>query len=116
MQLILIPKADDRVIIHNDPNNTRGTAVGLSSIPAQFFSDYIEISSDDEVILFTDGIIEAMNDQHEEFGYARFQNAIQKNINKNLKEQISSAINELIDFTGKDQFEDDITILILRRK
>lgn len=113
---LIYRKNENKVTVYSDPNNMRGTALGLSALPPQFFSDFIEISSGDEIILFTDGITEAMNDNRIDFGYERFQTVIQNNIDKSLQDQISATVNALVDFTGNNQFEDDITIIILRHK
>lgn len=109
-------KKENKVKLFEDTNETRGTAIGITYLEPQFFSDFIEISSGDEIVLYTDGITEAKNANREEFGYDRFRKVLQKNINKNLKDQISAIIKEIEDFTGTQKLEDDITILILRRK
>lgn len=112
----LYKKSEKTVKLYEDEYSTRGTAIGLGSIEPYFATDYIKMETGDEIILYTDGITEAMNDSHAEYGIKRFQQVLQENINKSTADQLSAVIDDLRRFVGTEQQSDDITLLILKRK
>lgn len=68
----------------------------------------------DMLVLFTDGIIEAKNPDKEEFGYDRLKEIIMNNIEdcaSDLSEKIGNAVKV---FTGKDAWDDDSTVFVIR--
>ena len=68
----------------------------------------------DVLVLYTDGITEAVNEQGEEFGYTRLQNSIE-NINNLSAQAICRQIEEcLSDFCDTRTPVDDHTIIILK--
>jgi len=66
----------------------------------------------DRIILFTDGIPEAINMEREEFSNKRLEQVILKNRHMHVKEFADSIMGEVRQFIGDAQLVDDITLLV----
>jgi serine phosphatase RsbU (regulator of sigma subunit) len=74
----------------------------------------LKLEAGDKVILYTDGIVEAMNEQEEMFGFDRLIEVIRKSQTKtaeSLLEEIKGKVNE---FAGAAAQHDDITIIVVQ--
>lgn len=67
----------------------------------------------DNLFLYTDGLVEARNSNKEQFGQERLLKILQKNFVP--KQQIANVFQEVAKFCDK-KFEDDVTMLAIRRK
>ena len=86
-------------------------ALGL--IPdVTFASQAFPIREGEEIVFFTDGILEATDPEGQEFGMKRITQAIAASGRASPKEKLNALIQELQDFTGKEQVDDDICLLI----
>jgi sigma-B regulation protein RsbU (phosphoserine phosphatase) len=75
----------------------------------------IDLVANDTVVMYTDGVTEAMNDQWELFGTERLEAVVKQHSNassEELTEHIQEAIRQ---FTSDTPQSDDITLLILHR-
>ncbi|MCK4888732.1 MAG: serine/threonine-protein phosphatase, partial [Candidatus Aminicenantes bacterium] len=68
----------------------------------------------DIIILYTDGVIEAENNDEEQFSIERLKNVVIKNSDKDPDSIKKEIMGELTEFTGSDHFTDDITFVIIR--
>lgn len=69
----------------------------------------IKLAEGDSIMLYTDGLNEAINNEKEEFGYQRIAESLQKD--DELKKNVDTVLADLANFeNGEEQF-DDITIL-----
>ena len=92
-----------------------GSALGI--LPNEFSSfDTIclEFDPDMSILLFTDGITEAINTSGEEFGLERLQNKFRESRLKNdsPKETLDKIMEAVTDFSGDDQIDDQTMIMI----
>lgn len=89
----------------------------LGFLPYQnYVQDKISFNSGDYLILYTDGITEIKNRAEEEFGEKQLVSVLKKNYGKSpteLKNEILKAVKE---FSGKTEFEDDITLIIIYKE
>lgn len=93
---------------------TEGTWLGLvDDISAISKTKEVKFSVGDVLMLYTDGISEAMNEDGELFGEERLKIVFLQNVRKKNKMLVDSMINEVVSFQ-KEQL-DDITLLILRK-
>ena len=69
---ILYRKESGECNYFDEKRKFSSTVIGLSSIESFFQETSFEMKSGDEIILFTDGIKEAMNAAHDEYGNSRF--------------------------------------------
>jgi sigma-B regulation protein RsbU (phosphoserine phosphatase) len=92
---------------------TGGIFIGF--MPWVYESETVIFNKHDKLIMYTDGLVEAMNADEVEFEMAGLKNAINKNLNlpsRELKEKIRSQISKHI---GDMPLTDDYTLLISKR-
>lgn len=81
----------------------------LGVLPNQEFNvkfDTTEVAVDDEVILFTDGVVEAMNSKNEMFGMDRLVSSLLSN----SEHGISKLVDDAEEFTEGVDIDDDVSI------
>jgi serine phosphatase RsbU (regulator of sigma subunit)/anti-sigma regulatory factor (Ser/Thr protein kinase) len=90
-----------------------GTPLGL--LPAMHYEEHEVVLNPGESILFySDGLVEAHNQQHEMFGFPRLAALVGQSAESSAL--ISFLLNELVTFTGGEwEQEDDITLVVLHR-
>ena len=69
----------------------------------------------ESIVLYTDGITEAVSSGNEEFGIERLCSLLEKNYSSAPEDVSKVVLDSLTQFQGEDQF-DDITFLMLRRE
>jgi len=66
------------------------------------------------IVLFSDGLIEATNENGQQFGYERLEIMVNKlGLDINRKEFIEMAYKELNAFTGAIPWDDDVTLVVV---
>ena len=93
---------------------TKGVAVGIAPDVA-YTQETVTLEPGDTVVLFTDGVTEAMNADNQQFGLSRL-----TEIFEGIPPQSAAAANEAVfehvqNFAGDAPQSDDITCLTLRR-
>ena len=100
-----------------ESHKPRGAAMGLLK-PNRFRraleQETIQLDPGDTVLLYTDGIIEAMNDDAEEFGKERLCKACRRFMRKGPRRVASEIINAVSAHAGQQPQYDDMTVLALR--
>jgi sigma-B regulation protein RsbU (phosphoserine phosphatase) len=92
-----------------------GLIVGI--MPSVIYEeDTIPFNSGDLLVIFSDGITEAMNNTEEEFGEQRLIDVILQNKNEPAKDLIEIIIKKVQEFSGIQSQMDDITLVIIKRK
>lgn len=79
-----------------------------------YIQEEIPFRPGDLLVLYTDGITEAMNKKSQEFGEDRLLNVIKENFSSNsynIREKIIDAVRI---FTGEKEAEDDATLIIIK--
>jgi sigma-B regulation protein RsbU (phosphoserine phosphatase) len=76
----------------------------------------VDLNETDLVVLYTDGVVEAMNEAGDEYGQERFHNVIQCGADGRASEFIDALLADIQDFTHGIPQHDDITIVTLRRQ
>ncbi len=74
----------------------------------------VEFHPNDVLVLYTDGITEALNAREEEFGEERLIEVIRKNRARRAEELAAAIIKEVERFTEGTEQSDDITLLIVK--
>lgn len=91
----------------------KGIPLGISP-DSKYREDKITYNSGDILILYTDGVTEAMNQAGEEFELERLKNVILESKELGAKEILDNILENVKEFTqGTPQF-DDITLLIIK--
>ena len=97
---------DGKIFSFKKNNNFLGLRKGS-------FREYaLPVSHHDLLVLYTDGIVEAQNNQKMDFSVKRLNTLIQQHRNKGVSEILNICIQDYYSFRDHDQ--DDITLLILR--
>ena len=77
-----------------------------------FPAEQVSVSVGDRLVLYTDGIIEAPNSAEEQFGMARFEESVLSHSERELEELVDGVIQELVEFAGRDTFDDDVNLVV----
>jgi len=70
----------------------------------------------DRLLLYTDGIIEAMNSRKDEYGFERLENYLYAHAESSPPELLDGLVKDVNHFAGDSELIDDISILVLSRK
>ena len=107
------------LIIHRDGSSTLlppigGIALGIA--PGMMFpQDTVTLESGDTLMLYTDGVTEAMDADREEFGMERMQQVFADQPPANSKEATEMIFEAVHAFAGDTPQSDDITCLTISR-
>ena len=103
--------SDDNKIIRPDVG---GLIVGIApSVP--YDEATIKLRPNDILVVFSDGITEAMNKEEEEFDEPRLQELLIANKEKTSEELIELIFSEVYNFSKGQPQSDDMTIVIIKR-
>jgi serine phosphatase RsbU (regulator of sigma subunit) len=94
-----------------------GLALGIVSGPAfdkELQEVVINMELNDRMILYTDGITEAMNAKNEEFGMERFARLVAAAASKGASDFSSSVVTEIDKYSAGVEQHDDITMVNMR--
>lgn len=83
---------------------------------AQYESSKIELKAGDLFVAYTDGITEPENAYEEEFGEQRLIEALLRHADRPIGEIIQAVMQEVIEWTGETTLQDDMTMLVARRR
>jgi sigma-B regulation protein RsbU (phosphoserine phosphatase) len=92
-----------------------GAAIGLIE-EAEFGENTIELQKEDLLVLYTDGITEAVNLQNQEFGRERLIKLSQQVNNAPVKKVVQEIRHGLEEFSEGKPLADDTTIVICKIK
>jgi phosphoserine phosphatase RsbU/P len=103
---------------HAELHKPNGIGLGLTG--SDLFDDVIQETSitleqNDVCVFYTDGITEARNASREEFGSDRLVSVILENRHKTARNIREAVLNSVNLFTERQTFDDDLTIVILKR-
>lgn len=91
-------------------------AIGMKGINVSFARSNFTMTTGDILVLYTDGLTEATNSKQEQFGLAAIKEIIKMNHAKTASEILGLIVEKLDEFTEYRGFEDDLTIIIAKRK
>ena len=74
------------------------------------------ISQGDILVVYTDGVVDIENQKGKAFGSKRLMKVIEKNRGFSAKDLIKEIINQTQHFSGFQPFQDDFTLVILKKK
>jgi sigma-B regulation protein RsbU (phosphoserine phosphatase) len=106
---ILVRKGQTRTI------RVEGIPLGLLE-HAEYQDEVVKLESGDLFAMFSDGIVEAANTEHEEFGARRLENVLRRNSHRRPKEIIDRLFDEVREFEQGRPPRDDQTIVLIRVK
>lgn len=90
-----------------------GPLIGMME-NADFAIESLKFKKSSLLFLYTDGVLDLINENEERFGELRIKNAI--NLNSDTADLVTGLVNELEHFSNNAQQFDDLTILAIKRK
>jgi anti-anti-sigma factor len=101
--------------------NPKGFPVGISLPDETLFRksislEKIKLKKDDMLVIYTDGVTEAMNERREQYGEERLIAALKKFGHLHPAEFIESLERDIKSFTGGEPQNDDITVVAIKEK
>ncbi|TMQ58801.1 MAG: HAMP domain-containing protein [Candidatus Eisenbacteria bacterium] len=99
----------------------KGIPVGIDAPDADLFRRTISVErltlkQEDMIVIYTDGITEAMNPEREQFGEARLLGAIKRHAHLSAQEFSEALDKEIHEFTAGALQNDDITLVAIKEK
>src|SRR5437867_3526524 len=100
------------------PLKTPGMVVGIDSgdVFDRLTSDVVvPLERDDCILLYTDGITEALDNEGNEFGLERTIASVQSSAKEGAQAMVTRLIDDLRNFVGSTPQNDDITMIAIRK-
>jgi serine phosphatase RsbU (regulator of sigma subunit) len=85
-------------------------------VDATWSQQRITIEQGDTLVLYTDGMTDALNDQEQFFGQERLKEAVRRYNGKSVKEMHEALLAEVRGWIGQAQQFDDITLMVISRE
>ena len=82
----------------------------------EYKEDTLQLEHGDTLVMFTDGVTEAMNGAEQEFGVERLDNILSGMAGKGSQQIVEAVKAGVSDFVDDAEQSDDITMLVLKRK
>jgi sigma-B regulation protein RsbU (phosphoserine phosphatase) len=80
---------------------------------ADYEETRIQLEAGDKVVFYTDGIVEAMNEEEEMFGFDRLLEMVQSSKSNTADDLLNEIVNKVKDFTGSAPQHDDLTVIVV---
>jgi hypothetical protein len=91
-----------------------GPALGVMT-EGDWQTQEIQLVPGDVMLLYTDGVVDALNHHHQSFGEARMLETVQELVNPSAPDIVDALVSAVRAFIGNAQQYDDITILAVLR-
>lgn len=93
---------------------SQGMGLGVFESEAIEPEKTIEFKTDDTLVLYTDGITEAMNSHEELYGDSRFEASLKKTVGQPIQQKVESILADVKAFVQDASQSDDITLFLVR--
>jgi phosphoserine phosphatase RsbU/P len=94
--------------------DVNGTVVGAFPF-AEYGESCITLQTGDLLVFFTDGVTEPENEYGEMFGEERFLDLLMRNAHLGEEAIVRTVIESVREWTGSEELQDDMTLLLARR-
>ncbi|MFA3782556.1 GAF domain-containing SpoIIE family protein phosphatase [Melioribacteraceae bacterium 4301-Me] len=91
-----------------------GMILGFLPTSTPYLYEVVQMQTNDTLVLFTDGVTEAMNSQGQEFTDERLEELLKNVYVNNANEILESIKTELKKFTNNAEQSDDITCIVIK--
>jgi sigma-B regulation protein RsbU (phosphoserine phosphatase) len=75
----------------------------------------VSLERDDCLVLYTDGVTEALNTEGDEFGVDRLLHSVRSSAKDGAQAIVKKIIQDVRDFTGSAPQNDDMTLIAIRK-
>jgi len=91
-----------------------GIILGVMRTPVPYIFEEVKLMKDDVLLLYTDGVSEALNLDFEEYTEERLESVAKTLMNKSADEILSGIKEDVQIFTQGNQQSDDITMIVIK--
>ena len=91
-----------------------GMLLGVTS-DAPYAGASVNLGPEDVLLVYSDGIIESLDEKGEEFGYARLREELRRARTQPADSMLFSVLGAVQDFAGTRPLMDDMTLAVIRR-
>ena len=84
-------------------------------VGAAYSAARVKLGPNDVLLVYSDGIVESLNEKGEEFGYARLREELQRARTQSADAILFSVLGAVQDFAGTRPLMDDMTLAVIRR-
>jgi serine phosphatase RsbU (regulator of sigma subunit) len=92
---------------------TGGPVVGLLEF-APYDQETLHLDVGDTIVIFSDGVSEALDPAGEEFGDARLLEAVERHVTAGAQDLVAHVVNAVREFSRGAAQSDDITVMVIR--
>ena len=100
---------------NGDMKELRTGGIFIGFMPWEYDIEEIDFNKDDTLVMYTDGLVEAMDSEEEEFQMTGLKKTIKDSLSVTTEELKEEIINRVNDHIGAVPLEDYFTLLISRR-
>lgn len=110
---------NEMLLVHSDGSmdvlSGKGSPLGvLPPFKQKYIGGNVSVRAGDLLVLFTDGVVEAVNSAGDEFGMDRLTDILKASLDKNPDEIVQLVYRKVIEFSGSELQYDDFTMLVTR--
>ncbi len=114
---LLMRRTDGSVrVIDNAGQDIRGSFLGIDSIVPKFTVVTFEIGPGDQILAYTDGLVECIDSAKNRYGIDRLIEAFRQAPAGSTDETMAHIIGDMERFIGSRPLRDDLTAILLRRR
>jgi sigma-B regulation protein RsbU (phosphoserine phosphatase) len=118
-EIVFCNAGHNNPLLYTDNKNIVELKTGgimLGCLPDSDFEDEkISIKKNDVIVIYSDGISEAMNESEEEYGEEKLKELISNHIEDSPDKIIENILSDVEMFVGKASQWDDMTLMIIKR-
>ncbi|MBN1580078.1 MAG: GAF domain-containing protein [Anaerolineae bacterium] len=92
----------------------RGIVLGIVS-PIHLEEKRVTVEPGDTLVMYTDGVTDAINEDEEEFGTARLAEIVRRTREQPSQDMLAAIYNAVLAFTGDTPQFDDVTLVVVKR-
>lgn len=103
-------------VVNADVSFNQYGAIGIKGIAVSFPEIKFKMVPGDVFVCFTDGLVESFNSYREEYGTDRLKQVLSRSAEMDAQSILEEIIDDLMLFSSGVPREDDLTIIVLKRK
>ncbi len=94
---------------------TEGDAFPQGIVPdCKYLEKQVALKKGDTVVFYTDGVVEAMNDKEELYGFDRLMASIDESRKLDANSLLEKLLNDVTLFVGGAMQHDDLTLIVVK--
>lgn len=98
-----------------DSNKESIGVIGIAGFPTFFQSHIIDFEDGDELIFYSDGVVDIKNSENEYYGKKRLLETVKANLEESASAQAKLISKNIYNFCGKREQNDDLTVIVLKK-